>query len=111
MRNLILLLAVLSAAPVAAQTKPLPLHELMEHGAVSTQAYGEKHPRVVLINKEIDRRLHNGERLDAEAIELRLIELVRERAELRRAFGARHPTTIDNAKRIQAIAGMLVSAE
>ena len=87
------------------------LHLFIEASAIATQSFGEKHPKVVELNREIDRRLQLGERVDATAVEARLVDLVRERGEIRRLMGARHPKTIDNARRIQAVVGMLVSAE
>jgi len=106
----LVVLAFCTASFVAA-ADAVGLHLFVEASAIATQTYGEKHPKVVELNREIDRRLQNGERMDVNAIDARLIELVRERAELKRTLGARHPKTIDNARRIQAIAGMLVSAE
>jgi hypothetical protein len=110
-RILLLSLLVTVAAPLEAVMQTEPLHSLMENAALASQTYGSKHPRVVQLNKEIDRRLATGERIDAEAIERRLIELVESRFQLRKQYGARHPKTIESAKRIHAIAGLLVSAE
>ncbi len=109
--RILLLLSVLSTAPVGAVMQVDSLHSVMESAALASQSYGSKHPRVIQLNREIDRRLAAGERIDAEAIERRLVELVESRLEFRKRYGARHPKTIENAKRIQAIAGMLVSAE
>ncbi len=106
-----LLLATLLVAPLGAAMQGEPLHGLMESAALASQSYGPKHPRVIQLNKEIDRRLAAGDRIDAEAIERRLLELVEGRIELRKKYGARHPKTIENAKRIHAIAGLLISAE
>ena len=106
-----LLLVVIFAVPLSAAMQVEPLHSLMENAALASQSYGSKHPKVVQLNKEIDRRLAGGERIDADAIERRLLELVDARTNLRRQYGARHPKTIDNAKRIHAIAGLLISAE
>ncbi len=105
------LVAAFCLASIAAATEVVGLHLFIEASAIATQSFGEKHPKVIELNKEIDRRLQNGERVDANAVEGRLVDLVRERGEIRRTMGARHPKTIDNARRIQAVAGILVSAE
>jgi uncharacterized protein involved in exopolysaccharide biosynthesis len=107
----ILLLTVLVATPLEAVMQAEALHSVMEDAALASQSYGAKHPRVIQLNKEIDRRLAAGDRIDAEAIEKRLTDLIESRLELRKRYGARHPKTIENAKRIQAIAGLIVSAE
>ncbi len=106
-----LLLAAICANPLGAAMQGEPLHAFMEAAALASQSYGPKHPRVIQLNKEIDRRLAAGDRIDADAIERRLLELVESRIELRKKYGARHPKTIENAKRIHAIAGLLISAE
>ena len=106
-----LLLVAVFTVPLAAAMQGDSLNALMESAALASQSYGTKHPRVVQLNKEIDRRLANGERIDADAMELRLLELVAERGEIRKRYGARHPKTIDNAKRLYAISGLLISAE
>jgi hypothetical protein len=106
-----LLLVIIIAAPLGAVMQGEALHSLMENVALASQSYGSKHPRVVQLNREIDHRLATGERIDAEATERRLVELVEIRVDLRKKYGARHPKTIENAKRIHAIAGLLVSAE
>ena len=105
------LITAFCLASIAGAAEVLGLHLFIEASAIATQSFGEKHPKVVELNKEIDRRLQNGERVDANAVEGRLVDLVRERADIRRTMGARHPKTIDNARRIQAVAGILVSAE
>ncbi len=110
--RMLLLAAVIATVPsLNAAMQPEPLHSLMEAAALASQSYGVKHPRVLQLNKEIDRRLAAGDRIDSEAIERRLLELVEGRNELRKKYGARHPKTIENAKRIHAIAGLLISAE
>jgi hypothetical protein len=106
-----LLIVAMIAVPLTAAMQGESLNAVMENAALAALSYGPKHPTVIQLNKEIDRRLNNGERIDAEAIEQRLLELIEGRSELRRQFGARHPRTIDNAKRIHAIAGLLISAE
>ena len=106
-----LLLTAIFVVVLPAASQADTLNTLMENAALASQAYGQKHPQVVQLNKEIDRRLATGERIDADAIERRLLELVEARSELRRRYGARHPKTIDNAKRLYAITGLLISAE
>lgn len=106
----ILLVALFIATPLAT-VQAEALHSLMENVALASQSYGPKHPQVVQLNKEIDRRLAAGERIDVDAIERRLLELVEVRIEIRKKYGARHPKTIENAKRIHAVAGLLISAE
>ncbi len=89
----------------------LDLLELVEQRAVASLNFGERHPQVRALDRQISERLAAGERYDLRKARLRLDELRQERQELGKKLGRGHRNMIINARRIRAISSILENAE
>ncbi|MGI9519372.1 MAG: hypothetical protein ACR2NP_20135 [Pirellulaceae bacterium] len=111
LRSAITLVGLLCCCPAQAQHPPENLVALVEHRAVLSLMYGNRHPAVVRVDTEISDLIAAGQHPSMQLAAHRYEQLMEQRREMGRKLGRGHRRMLVNALRIRAVSGILQDFE